>query len=212
MTPGVFMFLAALAVISALGVVVQRNPVHCVLALVVTLFLLAVIFIGLGRGDGRLLQVIVYAGAIMVLFLFVIWLLNLAGRLRGVPAIRAQGDPGCSSRRLASWIVRLGMRRRRERSAAPFDYGSIEALAARCPILIAFEVTSVALAGGDRRRDRAGPVAHLIAGRRRGGRGRKRAGRREGAPDHGSDELLVGLSAVLFAIGVAGVLCGATLS
>ena len=76
MTLGVFIFLAALAVLSALGTVAQRNPVHCLLALVVTLLTIAVIFIGLDAVTVGFLQAIVYAGAIMVLFLFVIMLLN----------------------------------------------------------------------------------------------------------------------------------------
>jgi NADH-quinone oxidoreductase subunit J len=83
------MFLAALAVISALGTVVQRNPVHCLLALVVTLLTIAVIFIGLDAVAVGFLQAIVYAGAIMVLFLFVIMLLNLgrsSGDLKGLVA------------------------------------------------------------------------------------------------------------------------------
>ncbi len=74
---GLFWFLAALAIISALGVVVQRNPMHCLLSLVVTLLTIAVLFIGMGAVVVGFLQAIVYAGAIMILFLFVIWLLNL---------------------------------------------------------------------------------------------------------------------------------------
>jgi len=72
-----FIFLAVLALFSALGVIVQRNAVHCLLSLVLTLLTLAVIFIGLDAVTVGLLQAIVYAGAIMVLFLFVIMLLNL---------------------------------------------------------------------------------------------------------------------------------------
>jgi NADH-quinone oxidoreductase subunit J len=71
---GVF---AALLVLSALAVILQRNPVRSALALVSTLFLLAVMFLFLDAYLVALLQIIVYAGAIMVLFLFVIMLLNL---------------------------------------------------------------------------------------------------------------------------------------
>ena len=77
MPPFLFWFLAALSIVAALGVVVQRNPVHCLLALVLTLISIAVLFIGQEAVVVGFLQVIVYAGAIMVLFLFVIWLLNL---------------------------------------------------------------------------------------------------------------------------------------
>ena len=72
-----FVFLAALAIVSALGVILQRNPVHCLMALVLTLLAIAVMFIGLGAVTVGFLQAIVYVGAIMILFLFVIWLLNL---------------------------------------------------------------------------------------------------------------------------------------
>jgi hypothetical protein len=72
-----FAFLAAVAIVSALGVVVQRKPVHCLLALALTLTDLGALFVGLGAVTVGFLQIIIYVGAIMVLFLFVIWLLNL---------------------------------------------------------------------------------------------------------------------------------------
>src|SRR5215469_6492869 len=74
---GLFAFLAALAVIASLGVILQRNPIHCLLALALTLVDLGALYIGLGAETVGLLQIIIYVGAIMVLFLFVIWLLNL---------------------------------------------------------------------------------------------------------------------------------------
>jgi NADH-quinone oxidoreductase subunit J len=71
-----FWFLAATAVVSALGVVFHKNPVHCALLLVAVLLALAGLFILLNAPFIAALQVIVYAGAIMVLFLFVLMLLN----------------------------------------------------------------------------------------------------------------------------------------
>src|SRR5262249_58078713 len=73
----VFLVLAALTVASALTVIVHRNPIYSALGLVSTLFLLAVLFLGLDAQMVAVLQIIVYAGAIVVLFLFVIMLLNL---------------------------------------------------------------------------------------------------------------------------------------
>ena len=74
----VFFFLFALvAVASAVLVVLFRNPVHSALSLVTTLFCLAGLFVLLDAHFLAAVQVIVYAGAIMVLFLFVIMLLNL---------------------------------------------------------------------------------------------------------------------------------------
>ena len=69
---------AAVAILAgALGVVVARNPVHSALMLVMTLFGVAVIFIELQANFLAAVQVIVYAGAIVVLFLFVIMLLGV---------------------------------------------------------------------------------------------------------------------------------------
>ena len=84
MTPAVFVVLALLTVLSALTVVVHRNPVHSACALVATLFLLAVLFAGLDAPLVAVLQIIVYAGAIVVLFLFVIMLLNLQAETRAL--------------------------------------------------------------------------------------------------------------------------------
>jgi NADH-quinone oxidoreductase subunit J len=90
MGAALFLVLAVLTVIAALTVVVHPNPVKCALALVVTLFLLAVVFVLLEAHMIAALQIIVYAGAIMVLFLFVIMLLNLQN-----------DDPDRGHRRLA---------------------------------------------------------------------------------------------------------------
>jgi NADH-quinone oxidoreductase subunit J len=74
-----FAMLAGVAIGCALGVVFHRNPVHCALLLVGVLLSLAGIFILLHAQFVAALQVIVYAGAIMVLFLFVVMLLNVKG-------------------------------------------------------------------------------------------------------------------------------------
>jgi NADH-quinone oxidoreductase subunit J len=71
-----FYLLAGLLVISSLLVVFLRNVVHCAMALVTALLLIAVLFITLHAPMVGILQVMVYAGAIMVLFLFVIMFLN----------------------------------------------------------------------------------------------------------------------------------------
>jgi NADH-quinone oxidoreductase subunit J len=73
----IFFFFAAVAVIFAVVVVAHRNPVVGALSLVASFFALAVMYILLEAPFLAALQVIVYAGAIMVLFLFVIMLLNL---------------------------------------------------------------------------------------------------------------------------------------
>jgi len=72
-----FYAFAALAILSALVVIGQKNPIYSALALIVTLCSLSVVFALLGSPFIAVLQVIVYAGAIMVLFLFVLMLLNV---------------------------------------------------------------------------------------------------------------------------------------
>lgn len=74
----IFYLLATLLVIASLMVVFLRNVVHCALALVAALLLIAVFFVILQAPMIGVLQVMVYAGAIMVLFLFVIMFLNPA--------------------------------------------------------------------------------------------------------------------------------------
>jgi NADH-quinone oxidoreductase subunit J len=72
----IFLLLATLLVISSLMVVFLRRVVHCAMALVTALLLIAILFISLQAPLVGVLQVMVYAGAIMVLFLFVIMFLN----------------------------------------------------------------------------------------------------------------------------------------
>ena len=62
--------------ISSLLVVFLRNVVHCAMALVAALLIIAILFVTLQAPMVGVLQVLVYAGAIMVLFLFVIMFLN----------------------------------------------------------------------------------------------------------------------------------------
>lgn len=72
-----FWILAALAVVGSVLVVVNRNPVASVMFLVATFFCLAGLFATLHSHFLAVIQILVYAGAIMVLFLFVVMLLDL---------------------------------------------------------------------------------------------------------------------------------------
>ncbi|HEC22462.1 MAG TPA: NADH-quinone oxidoreductase subunit J [Chloroflexi bacterium] len=87
--PGVILFaiLALVAILSAIGMLTSTNAVHAALFLVINLACIAVFFLGLSAPFLAMVQVTVYAGAIMVLFLFVIMLLGaervpLSSRLR----------------------------------------------------------------------------------------------------------------------------------
>jgi NADH-quinone oxidoreductase subunit J len=150
MPPILFWFLAALSIVAALGVVVQRNPLHCLLALVLTLISIAVLFIGQEAVVVGFLQVIVYAGAIMVLFLFVIWLLNLPVETvsTGGLLIKFLGAIGVAAllAELESFSLPARLQVKFSTTHAA-GYGSIDALsqALFSQYLIAFEVTSVLL-------------------------------------------------------------------
>lgn len=77
MTLNAFYFLSFVAIFSALMVVFSRNPVHSVLYLIITFFCIAGHYLLLNAEFLAIVHVIVYAGAIMVLFLYVIMMLNL---------------------------------------------------------------------------------------------------------------------------------------
>jgi NADH-quinone oxidoreductase subunit J len=147
-SPLVFLVLAALTVATALTVVVHPNPVHGACALVVTLFLLSVFFVGLDAELVAVLQVIVYAGAIVVLFLFVIMLLNLQAEVRstGGPALVAVA----SAAGLALAVLVVAALRRSTQPPLPgiaAGYGHTQAISERLftAYLLPFELTSVLL-------------------------------------------------------------------
>lgn len=84
-----FGIVAALAGISAIGVVAFNNAIRSALCLVVNFFLLAVLYFSLHAEMLGITQIVVYTGAIMVLFLFVVMLLNLGG----VKLVTERNDP-----------------------------------------------------------------------------------------------------------------------
>jgi len=77
MPSALFYLFAILMVISAVAVFINRNPVASAMCLVVSFLCLAALFIGLDAYFIGIIQILVYAGAIMVLFLFIIMLLDL---------------------------------------------------------------------------------------------------------------------------------------
>jgi NADH:ubiquinone oxidoreductase subunit 6 (subunit J) len=106
-----FYVLGALAIGMSLAVVAQRNPMHSVMLLIGSFGALSGLYVLLDSPFAAVIQIIVYAGAIMVLFLFVVMLLNVGkgtrrsgiaaipstGRARGVSARRWQRFSCCSS-------------------------------------------------------------------------------------------------------------------
>jgi NADH-quinone oxidoreductase subunit J len=72
----IFLVLAALAVLGAVSLILQRHPIHSALSLIVVMVALAGLYLLMGAEFVAAVQIIVYGGAIMVLFVFVIMLLN----------------------------------------------------------------------------------------------------------------------------------------
>lgn len=72
-----FYLMALVAIVSTIRVVTNTNPIHALLCLIVSLLAVAGIFMMVGAPFAGALEVIVYAGAIMVLFVFVVMMLNL---------------------------------------------------------------------------------------------------------------------------------------
>ena len=91
-----FVIFGAICVMGALNLLFQRHPINSALSLVVVMMSLAVIYWTLGAEFLAAAQVIVYSGAIMVLFTFVIMLLNAGEevRTRGSKAAYFAGVPG----------------------------------------------------------------------------------------------------------------------
>jgi len=86
-----FLLFALIAVVSAVNVVVQRHPIASALSLIGVMGSIAVLYLALGAEFIAMAQIIVYAGAVMVLFIFVIMLLNA----------------GAEERRGRSWTAQL---------------------------------------------------------------------------------------------------------
>ena len=146
---GIFAFLAAFAVIAAGGVILQRNPIHCVLALALVLADLGVLFMGLGAVTLGFLQILVYVGAIMVLFLFVIWLLNIQAdpAMGGALWLKLGGSLVAAAIAAELGAIFLHASKLGELQTPMPAFGTVEALARMLfsDYLIAFEVTSVLL-------------------------------------------------------------------
>jgi NADH-quinone oxidoreductase subunit J len=143
-----FLLMAALTVASALTVIVHPNPIYSALGLVSTLFMLAVIFLGLDAQMVAVLQIIVYAGAIVVLFLFVIMLLNLQVEERSSAAPPMVGIAAIGGLALGGLVI-LAIVRTPLGAPVPVHagFGGTEALAERLftVYLLPFELTSLLL-------------------------------------------------------------------
>jgi NADH-quinone oxidoreductase subunit J len=86
----IFFLLAAIAVAGAVSLILQRHPIHSALSLIVVMMALAGLYLLLGAEFVAAVQIIVYGGAIMVLFVFVIMLLNAGAESKKGRSLTAQ--------------------------------------------------------------------------------------------------------------------------
>ncbi len=152
-----FVFFAAsvMVLVGAVGVVLRTHPVHAALSLVLTLFGIAVLFISLDAQFLAAVQVIVYAGAIVVLFLFVIMLLGVdrAENLDIEPFKIQRPLAGITGLGVGAIVITAILKtykhlRRGEGEGNPLDHDSNIRLLARnlfSDHVLAFELTSVLL-------------------------------------------------------------------
>jgi NADH-quinone oxidoreductase subunit J len=129
-------------------VILQSNPVHCLLGLAVNLVDIGLIFIGLGAVTVGFLQILIYVGAILVLFLFVIWLLNLqAESFSAYLGLKFFGAIGAAALAAELAVIFLRAAPISRLATTPPIQGSIYSLgrALFSDYLVAFEVTSVLL-------------------------------------------------------------------
>ena len=164
----VFWVIAPISVLSGVAMILARNAVHAALLLIVNFFTLAVFFLILGSPFLFVVQIIVYAGAIMVLFLFVVMLLgvdskeSLVERVTAQPWIAAILGAGLVAEvTTAAWLG-LGVARERLPDFERVNQGgNIKALARVLfgPYFLPFEVTSILLI--------VAAVGAMLHGRRR---------------------------------------------
>lgn len=120
-----FLVAAALAVAGAAGVVLARPPVHGVLALVVNFIGLATLYLSLQAEFMAVVQIIIYAGAVMILFLFVIALLTVRREGGEQPASPLPGQRAAGVATAAALAGLLGA------AALRFGFGGAGPVAAR---------------------------------------------------------------------------------
>jgi NADH-quinone oxidoreductase subunit J len=143
-----FFVFAGLAVLGAILLIAAREPIHSALSLILVMVSLAALYLLLGAPFIAAVQIIVYAGAIMVLFVFVIMLLNARKEERtNVSRIALYvGMPFAAFLifHLSYWIVRgsRGMELASAATAAPADTRALSLFLFRS-YLFPFEVTSI---------------------------------------------------------------------
>lgn len=152
----VFVVAALACLLGAMGVILSSNPVHSALSLVGTLFGVAILFVAQGAHFLAAVQVIVYAGAIVVLFLFVIMLLGVdkAESLQAEPLGGQRPAAAVITGASVALVVLLGIRAAQVTNGLQADTGKLDGAGADVvkigralftDFVFAFEITSILL-------------------------------------------------------------------
>jgi len=146
-----FWICAVLLILTAVGVIASRQPVHSVIGLIVNFSALAVLFLTLSAEFLAMIQIIIYAGAILVLFLFVIALLTIGNQeIERAPSVLSfQAVPSIVAGIAALALLTFGVRLAHGGNypQAPADFGLVASFgnALLTTNLFAFEVTGFVL-------------------------------------------------------------------
>jgi len=148
----VFYIAAAVAIFATVMTITRLNAVHALLYLVVSLVAVGVVFFTLGAPFVAALELIIYAGAIMVLFIFVVMMLNLGERAttmeRGLLGPGAWVGPGVLAAVLIAEVAYLAVRGA-QGARVGAEVGPKEvALALYGPYVLGVELASMLLLGG----------------------------------------------------------------
>jgi len=140
--------LGAAAVAAALGVILARNPVHCVLWLIAHLVATAAIFLTLNAEFLALVEILVNAGAVMVLFLFVLSLLGSSKEPEGLLGRRGESVGALVAALAFVGAVAALSGSSMAAAAVPAAFGSVQSVGVALfgPHLLPFELTALALA------------------------------------------------------------------
>ena len=143
---------ATVAVIATLAAITNYNPLHALLYLIVSLLAVAMVFFSLGAAFAGVLEVTIYAGAIMVLFVFVVMLLNLgkatADQERRWLRPRTWIGPGLLSLALLVELARVLVERSDDVTAGQMISATQVGVALYGPYLLAVELASMLLLAG----------------------------------------------------------------
>ncbi|MBD3715800.1 NADH-quinone oxidoreductase subunit J [Klebsiella pneumoniae] len=202
-----FYICGLIAILATLRVVTHTNPVHALLYLIISLLAIAGVFFSLGAYFAGALEIIVYAGAIMVLFVFVVMMLNLGRhRDRTGAQVAAAGDLDWPGHPLRGAAGGYRLRHPRALTTGGIDGAAINAkevgIALFGPYVLAVELASMLLLAG-----LGGCLPHWPRRARR--RGAEQPSERQRQTKNGGTRMIplthgLILAAILFVLGLTG--------